>query len=84
MEDFFRTVEEPSTQQQQQVEMDSSRLKFFRSEVKIWDFTGLSFTDYQKLSLEDRSSILNAYYAEMSQRYSTGSGIFCICCFECL
>ena len=77
-------MEDSSTQQQQQVEMDPAGLKFFSSKVKIWDFACLSFTDYQKFSLEDRSSILNSCYSEMSQRYSTGSSIFCICCFKCL
>ena len=69
MEDFLKIVEEPSHQQQQQVDINAARLKFFNTKVKIWDFVGLSFSDYQKLSVEDRSSILKSYYAEMCKRF---------------
>ena len=77
MEDFLRIVEEPP-QPQVEIQIDASKVKFFNTKAKIWDYAPLSFSDYHKLSMEDRSSTLKAYYAEMCKRFSTGSGIFCI------
>ena len=82
MDDFLKLVKKPS---EDQIEIDASRLKFFSSKVKIWDFARLSFTDYQKLSVEDRSFILKSYYAEICSRFPAGSGIllsFIVCIFS--
>ena len=47
MADFLRIVEEPS-QPQVEMQIDASKLKFFNTRVKIWDYDRLSFSDYQK------------------------------------
>ena len=85
MEHFLQMVEEPF---QQQVETDEAKLKYFISKVKIWDYTCLGLNDNQKLSVEDRSSVLKNYYLEMRSRYSDGTGkvllvfiCLCFCCF---
>ena len=75
MEDLLNIVEEPS-QMQVKRQIDVSKLNFFDKKVKNLDYALLSFPDYQKLSVEDHSSILESYYAEMGKRFSTGSVIF--------
>ena len=52
MENLLKIVEEPFSAV---IEIDS---QFFITQVKIWDYASLSLNDYQKLSVEDRSSIL--------------------------
>ena len=54
MEDFLRILEEPS-QPQVEIKVDASELKSFNTKVKIWDYPHLSFSDYQKFSVEDVS-----------------------------
>ena len=57
------------------VEIDEAKLKYFIDRVKVWDYACLSLQDYQRLSVENRSSILKNYYLEMCSKYSNGSGI---------
>ena len=33
--------------------------------MKIWEYARLNYEDYQKLSVEDRSSMLKSYYVDM-------------------
>ena len=76
MEHFLRIVEEPS-QLRVKIQINASKLK-----VMIWDYAHLSFSDYQKLSVEGCSSFFKAYYAEMCGRFSTGSGFFVFFCLD--
>ena len=75
MKDLLNIVKEPS-QTQVKTQIDDSKLKFFNKNAKNWDYTLLNFPDYQKLSVQDHSSILQFYYVEMGKRFSTGSSIF--------
>ena len=79
MERFLRLVEEPS--QQDEVQIDEKKLKQSLSKVEVWDYAMLTFTDYQRLSVDDRSSILKNYYNDMVKKYS-GPGKYFI--FHCM
>ena len=72
MDRFLQMVEEPS--QQDEVPIDEVKLKQFLTSVKVLEYAGLIFIDYQKLSVDDRSSILMNYYVDMLIRFSSGSG----------
>ena len=76
MNKFFQIVKEPSSSS---MEIKEDRRKFFASKIKIWDYADLSQADHQKLSVEDRSSILKKYYVDLSVRY-LDSGKNCIFC----
>lgn len=39
---------------------------WFKTMLKIWDYTNVSFKEYQKLSFDDRSTIPRNYYSEIS------------------
>ena len=56
MEDFLRIVEEPS-QPQVEIQIDALKRKCLNTKVKIWEYARLSFSDFQKLSVEDHSFI---------------------------
>ena len=72
-------VEKPSTVE---VNIDAEKLKFFNAKLKVWDYAKISFSDYQKLSIENRFSILKNYYHDICKNYSVGSGkIFCFIIF---
>lgn len=75
MEGFLRIAEELLPLQNVEASTDVSRFKFFTTKVKVWDYASLSHGDYQKPSVENDSSILKNYYADMCKRYSSGSGI---------
>ena len=72
MDRFLQMVEELS--QQNEVQIDEAKLKQFLTRVKVWEYAGVSFVDYQKLSVDDSSSILMNYYVDMLNRFSSGSG----------
>ena len=42
--------------------------------VNIWDYDKISAGDFQKLSFDDRASILKNCYSDMSAKYSVGAG----------
>lgn len=73
MENLLKMVEEPSLVV---ADIDADKLKFFTAKVKIWDNASLSLKDCQKLSVEDRSSILQKCYVDMWARYTTMSRIY--------
>ena len=75
MEEYLNIVEERSSPQQD-ISIDSKRLKFFTSKLKIWDNARQNFDDFKKLLVEDRSSLLKSYYVDMVSKYGNGSGIF--------
>ena len=68
MDSFIQMVEEPS--QQDEVLIDEAKSKEFLIKVTVWEL----IIDYQKLSVDDRSSILKNYYVDMLNRSGSGSG----------
>ena len=73
-------VEERSPQHQQEVSIDPEKLK-------LWENACLNYEDYQKLSVEDRSSMQKYYYVDIFARFSNGSGTwlcfsFLVFCFS--
>ena len=79
MERFLLFIEEPS--QKDEVQIQEEKLKQFLSKVKVCDYPMLSFVDYHRLSVDDRSSILKSYYNDMVKKYSgPGKLLF----FQCL
>lgn len=75
MEEFLNIVKQQSSPQQE-VSIDSNRLKFFRSKLKIWDYACLNFEDCKILSVEDLSPLLKSYYVDLASKYGRGSGMF--------
>ena len=70
MEEFLKIVKEPSSNE---VVIDADKLKFFNSQLKVWEYAKISAAEFQKLSFDDRSSILKKYYVDMSAKYSVGA-----------
>ena len=89
MEHLLKLVGERSPQYQQEVSIDSEKLTFFTSKVKIWEYARLNYENYQKLSVEDRSSVLKSYYVDMFTWFSNSSGtwfcflLFVFCLSDC-
>ena len=73
MERFLSMIEEQS---QQDVHIDEAKLREFLSKVKIWDYVKISYSDYQNLSVADRSSILKNYYSDMCTKYGSSKLLF--------
>ena len=69
MDKFLKMVESKSSEE---VTIDGERLKFFNSQLKVWEYVKISAVDYQKLSFDDRSSILKKYSVDISAKYSVG------------
>ena len=63
------------------VNIDAEKLKFFTAKVKIWDDAKISLSECQRLSADDRSSILRIYYQDMSKNCSVNSGKIIITLF---
>lgn len=53
---------------------DDEKLKFFTTKVKTRDYAKISLSGYQRLSVDDRSSVLRNYYQDVSKNYSVSSG----------
>lgn len=62
MENLLKIVEEPSSAL---VNIYAEQLKLFTTKVKIWDYASLSLNVYQKMSVEDRSSVLQKLYVDI-------------------
>ena len=67
--------------QLQQVTIDADRLKFFTTKVEIWEYAKIPASDFQKLSFDDKASILKHYYSDMSAKYSVSAAILFIYLF---
>ena len=80
MEEFLRIVEEPLSTSAE-VTIDADRLKFFTTKVEIWEYAKIPASDFQKLSFDDRASILKHYYSDMSAKYSVSAAILFIYLF---
>ena len=76
MENFLRLVEQLAASEEVAI---AEKLKFFNRELKFWDYAKISSSDYQKLSFEDKFSILKSYYVDMS--CTLGTGTIIIFCF---
>ena len=72
MEQLLKIVEEPTPANE--VEIDAEKLKFYNSQLKVWDYAKISAVEFQKLSFDDRSNILKKYYVDMTAKYSAGAG----------
>ena len=68
--DRFRSMVEG--QSEQEVHIDEAKLREFLSKVKVWDYVKISYNDYQKLSVADRSSIFKDYYHDMCRKFGSG------------
>ena len=77
MKEFLRILEDllPSSAE---VTIDVDSLKIFNTKVKIWEYAKISASDFQKLSFDDRASILKNYYSDMSSKCYVGAGILFI------
>lgn len=62
MKNLLKIVEEPSSAL---VNIYAEKLKLFTRKVKIWDYASLSLNVYQKMSVEDRSSVLQKLYVDI-------------------
>ena len=71
MEEFLKIVQEPSSNE---VVIDLNKLKFFNSQLKLWEYAKILAAEFQKLSLDNKSSILKQYYVDMSAKYLVGAG----------
>ena len=76
MNKLLQIVEETSSSL---VETSEDKLKFSALKIKIWDYANLSQSDYQKFSIEDRSSILKKHFVDLSLGY-VDLGKNCIFC----
>lgn len=72
MEQYLKIVEEPTLSNE--VETDAEKLKFYNSHLKVWDYAEISAVEFQKLSFDNRSTILKKYYVGMTAKYSAGAG----------
>ena len=70
MKQFLKIEEEPSSNE---VEIDPDNLKLFNSQLKRWKYAKILAAEFQKLSFDDRSSILKKYYADMCTTYLVGA-----------
>ena len=41
-----------------EVEIDADKLKFYNSQLKVWDYEKISASEFQKLSFDDKTSTL--------------------------
>ena len=77
MKEFLRILEDPLPSSAE-VTIDVDSLKIFNTKVKIWEYAKISASDFQKLSFDDRASILKNYYSDMSSKCYVGAGILFI------
>ena len=61
MKEFLRILKDPLPSSAE-VTIDADSLKIFNTKVKIWEYAKISASDFQKLSFDDRASILKNYY----------------------
>ena len=75
-------MEEPSSNK---VEIDPDKLKFFNSQLKVWEYAKILAAEFQKLLFGNRSSILKKYYVDMCTKCSVGaSKMFSVRFFGCV
>ena len=75
MENFLRIVEENSVED----EINEARLRFFTTEMKIWDYFNITQQKFSSLNTEERCSLLKKYYCDLKSKYQpSGKIIFVI------
>ena len=67
MDSFLSIVEESS----QQTEINEERFRFFASQIKIWDYFGITQQKFVSLPNEEKSMMLKKYYHDLESRQST-------------
>ena len=73
MDRFLRIVQKPATID---VEINEEMLKYFNSQVKIWNNFSISQQKCLLLPLEERATMLKKYYVELQSRQSSGNIFF--------
>ena len=69
----FLSIFEGSTSANE-VQIDADKLKFYNSQLKLWDYAKILASEFRKLSFDDKTSILKKYYVDMSAKYSVSAG----------
>ena len=72
MDNFLSIVEENSAEE----EINESRLKYFTSKIKIWDYFNQTHQKFVLLSTEERSSMLKRYHFDLNSKYLAGKSLF--------
>ena len=70
MDEFLKMVEPKSLDE---VVFNGERLKFFNSQLKVWEYAKISAAGYQKLSFDDKSIIFKKHCVDVSAKYSVGA-----------
>ena len=56
MEKYLSIIEDSASSNE--VEIDADKLKFYNSQLKVWDYEKISASEFQKLSFDDKTSTL--------------------------
>ena len=56
MEKLLSIIEDLTSSNE--VEIDADKLKFYNSQLKVWDYEKISASEFQKLSFDDKTSTL--------------------------
>lgn len=56
MEKYLSIIEDLTSSNE--VEIDADKLKFYNSQLKVWDYEKISASEFQKLSFDDKTSTL--------------------------
>ena len=56
MEKYLSIIEDSTSSNE--VEIDADKLKFYNSQLKVWDYEKISAGEFQKLSFDDKTSTL--------------------------
>ena len=75
MDNLLSILEDNSAEQ----EIDETRLKYFTSKIKIWDYFNLPRQKLVSLSTEERSTMLKIYYNDLNSKYSAGKSLILLC-----
>ena len=65
---FLSIVEDSS----RETEINEEKLKYFTSQIKIWDYYGIPQQKFLSLPTEEKSTMLKKYYNELDGRQSSG------------
>ena len=72
MERFLSIGEKPN----HDIEINEEKLKYFASQVKIWDYFNITHQKFLSLPSEKKSTLLKKYYAELECRQLAGNSFF--------
>ena len=71
-------------EKKEEVKIDEEKLPFMASKVDIWDFFGISQSQYLSLSTEEKSKILREYYKKLLIVYFCDGKKSIFCCGNCV